>query len=492
MASVSAVLSQQLLEHPFHIALELFFAVALGYLLLQRATRRSGAAKAKQAAKPVNMPSLEEQERRIAAYHSEPFHADGVTTSNVPVPEYKGITEVCGRDGCHINVLRPGATTPEECLDLATYDFHSFSTLPEVVDVARATVNAYGVGSCGPRSFYGTIKPHLLVEQDLAKFLKTDDAVVYSFAYATVATLISSFSGRGDYIVYDDGVSTSVMEGCKLSRSDIRPYKHCDMASLEAKLKEVVAKDGTKKPHRRFVVTEGVFYTTGDICPLPQILELCHKYKFRLVLEDGYGFGALGKTGRGTPEHFNIPTMDVDVYIGSLSTSMGAVGGFCAGASIMIDHQRLSATAYVFSASLPPYVTASVSQCLAVLDRDHSFVQKLQAHSQHMRRHLRGAGFNAAKIHLVDSVDDASPVIVLAVEPSYVAAEGLQNVENRLQRVINGLQGKKVAVLRNVFTTDESMHTVSGLRILVKSKASQREIDGALKAIEEAVKTEFP
>lgn len=490
MASVSALLSQQLVEHPFHIVLELLFAVALGYLLLQRTTRR-GAAKAKQAAKPVNMPSLEEQERRIAAYQSEPFHADGITTSNVPVPEYKGLTEVCGRDGCHISILRPGAKTPEECLDLATYDFHSFSTLPEVVDVARAAVNAYGVGSCGPRSFYGTIKPHLLVEQDLAKFLKTDDAVVYSFAYATVATLISCFSSRGDYLVYDEGVSTSVMEGCKLSRSDIRAYKHCDMASLEEKLKEVVAKDGTKKPHRRFVVTEGVFYETGDICPLPQILALCHKYKFRLVLEDGYGFGVLGKTGRGTPEHFNIPTMDVDVYIGSLSTSMGAVGGFCAGASNMVDHQRLSAHAYVFSASLPPYVTASVSQCLTVLDRDHAYVEKLHGYTKQIRAALRKAKFNAKKIQLVDSIDDASPVIVLAVPADYVKAEGLQSVENRLQRIINVLQTKKVAVVRNVFTTEETVNNVSGLRIVAKSQATQAEVDSALKAIEEAVKAEF-
>jgi serine palmitoyltransferase len=170
---------------------------------------------------------------------------------------------------------------------------------------------------------------------------------------------------------------------------------------------------------------------------------------------------------------------------------MGAVGGFCAGASNMVDHQRLSATAYVFSASLPPYITASVSQCLTVMDRDHSFVEKLQAHTRHMREHLRSAGFNAEKIQLVDSVDDASPVMVLAVQPAYVKAEGLQNVENSLQKVINVLQGKKVAVVRNVFTTDEPVKTVSGLRIVAKSQATKAEVDSALEAIEAAVKAEF-
>lgn len=487
MSSVSEKLSEQLMNHPFHSALELFFAALLAFFLLQRFHRR-GRGKSPNL---MSRLSPEEQERRLAAFQSIPFRAECSVTSNVPVPEYHGLTEVIGREGSHITIVRPGSSEAEECLDFATYDFHSFSTLPEVVEVARAAVNAYGVGSCGPRSFYGTIKPHLVVEQDLAKFLKTDDAVVYSFAYATVATLISCFSGRGDYLVYDDGVNTSVMEGCMLSRSDIRPYKHCSMRSLEEQLQEVVAKDGYSKPHRRFVLTEGLFSNTGEICPLPQILELCHKYKFRLLLEDSHGFGVLGKSGRGTPEEFNIPTMDVDVYIGSLSTSMGAVGGFCAGASNMIDHQRVTATAYVFSAALPPYITAAVSQSLAVMARDDTFVAKLRNHAKRMRRHLREAGFNAEKIKLVSSFDDASPVILLAVERAYVNREGLEKVESRLQRVINALQKKKVAVVRNVFTRDEPVNNVSGLRIVAKSLATEAEVTAALEAIETAVKAEF-
>ncbi|KAG5494102.1 hypothetical protein JKF63_01937 [Porcisia hertigi] len=487
MSSALGMLPQQLWVHPFHLLLELFLAAALGYLLLQRLSRHLVA----KPPRPVVMPSPEEQERRIAAFQSAPFRSECPVTSNVPVPEFHGITEVLGREGSHITIVRPGSNEVVECLDLATYDFHSFSTMPEIVEVARAAVNAYGVGSCGPRSFYGTIKPHLLVEQDLAKFLNTEDTIVYSLAYATVSTLISCFSGRDDYLVYDAGVNTSVMEGCVLSRSDIRSYMHCDMQSLEARLKEVVAKDGGGKPHRRFVVTEGVFMNTGDICPLPEILALCHMYKFRLVLDDSYGFGVLGKSGRGTPEQFGIPTMDVDVYIGSLSTSMGAVGGFCAGASNMIDHQRLAATAYVFSASLPPYVTASVSQSLVVLERDSTFVSNLQRHAKRMREYLRKSGFNTRKVKLIDSIDDVSPVIILGVVPAYVRSEGLERVEDRLQRIINTLQKKRVAVVRNVFTTDESVTNVSGLRIVAKSLATEAEVTTALKMIESAVKAEF-
>ncbi|GET92441.1 serine palmitoyltransferase-like protein [Leishmania tarentolae] len=487
MSYLFGALSEQLLSHPLQSALELVFAAVLAYLVLQRFNCRG-------RRKPPNLMrrvSPEEQERRIAAFQSIPFRAECSVTSNVPVPEYHGLTEVVGREGCYITILRPGSSEAEECLDLATYDFHSFSTMPEVVEVARAAVNAYGVGSCGPRGFYGTIKPHLVIEQDLAKFLATEDAVVYSFGYVTVATLISCFSSRGDYLVYDDGVNSSVMEGCTLSRSDIRPFKHCCMKSLEERMQEVVAKDGHTKPHRRFVVTEGLFSNTGDICSLPQILELCHKYKFRLLLEDSYGFGVLGKSGRGTPEHFNIPTMDVDVYIGSLSTSLGAVGGFCAGASNMIEHQRTTSTAYVFSASLPPYITASASQSLAVLARDNTLVSKLRENTKRMRSHLRDAGFNAEKIKLVDSIDGASPIIILAVERVYVEREGLEKVESRLQRVVNALQKKKVAVVRNVFTTDEPVNNLSGLRIVVKSLATEAEVTSALEAIVTAVKTEF-
>lgn len=491
MVSFSSMVVQQVVEHPVHIIVELLFAASLAYLLLQRRSRRESAKQQKEK-RVVNMPSLEEQERRLAAFHSAPFRSECKATSNVAVPEFNGMVEVQSRSGCHMRIAHRDTAEEENCLDLATYDYHSFSTNPQVVEVARATVNAYGVGSCGPRNFYGTVKPHLVVEEDLMKFLGTEDAIVYSYAYATVSTLISCFSARNDYLICDDGVGSAVMEGCLLSRSNLRTYKHCDMTELEEMLKKVVAEDHPTKPHRRFVVTEGVFFDSGDICPLPKIVELCRKYRFRLILEDSYGFGALGPTGRGTPEHFGMTAMDVDVYVGSLSTSMGAVGGFCAGASVMVDHQRLSAAAYCFSASLPPYITAAVSEVLSIMNRDTSHTVTLHARSQQIRQHLRKVNFNHEKLKLIDSFDDISPIIVLAVQPSYVEEEGQEEVENKLQRVVNAAQTKKVAIIRNVYTTEEPIKQIPGLRVVAKSLVSEVELSKALVELVGIIKAEFP
>lgn len=487
MSGPKNVLLQQLEEHPFHIMLELFFALALAYVLLQR-RRKPG--KAKVAV--VEMPSLEEQERRIAAFHSTPFRAECKSTSMAMVPSLKGIHDVQGRNGCHVTVAGNTLREPTVCLDLGTYDFHSLSTNPDIVDVARKTVMAYGVGSCGPRGFYGTMKPHLDFEKDLAKFCGTEDAVVYSFSYATVSTLISCFASRGDNLICDSGVNSSVEEGCLLSRAKVTHYNHEDMTDLERHMQAILTNENPEKPSRRFVVTEGVFRNSGDICNLPKILELCHSYKFRLILEDSYGFGAIGRTGRGTPEHYGHNISDVDIYVGSMNTALGGVGGFCTGDAAMVDHQRLGATAYVFSASLPPYVMACCSKALVLLDRNTEHVAKLNSHSQTVRQMLRDAKLNQAKIALVDADKDASPLVVLQVANAYITGHEPLDVQDALQRVVNAAEQKGVIILRHVYTTDEPNQNKPALIFALKSEVSDDELRSATETIIGIVKAEFP
>lgn len=221
-------------QHPLRLLIELIFMLTIAYLLFERVLgRASGKKKGKVQGNEMDHLSLEQQERRLAQFQSKPFRAEYPVTSNVPVKGYEGMLLIEARDGAHITVKNKSLFDhPTQCLDLATYDYHSFSTNEKVVDVARQTVVTYGVGSCGPRGFYGTVKPHYVVQQDLAKFLSTDDAVVYSFAYATISTLISCFASRGDYLVYDEFINSAIMEGCVLSRANTTIFKHNDMDSL--------------------------------------------------------------------------------------------------------------------------------------------------------------------------------------------------------------------------------------------------------------------
>ncbi|KEG10638.1 putative serine-palmitoyl-CoA transferase [Trypanosoma grayi] len=490
MTAVLSVVLTQVVEHPFYIFFELVFAAALTILLLQTYGKKKKKNKSKEVA--VEMPSLEEQERRIAQYRSQMFRDGSKPTSNTVVPNGLGMTEVDSRDGCHITVRDGRGGSSRRCLDLATEDFHSFSTHPAVVEVARNAVMAYGVGSCGPRGFYGTIKPHMDAEKDIAKFLNVDDAIIYSFSSTTVATLISCYAGRGEHLIMDDGVHLAIADGCTLSRANVGKYRHNDMAQLETLLKDVAAKEiEAKKISRRFVVTEGLFKSTGDICNLPKILELCEKYKFRIILEDSYGFGCLGATGRGTHEHFGIPTSRIDVYVGSLSTALGAVGGFCAGEKSMIDYQRLGASAYVFSASLPPYVTSAASAALTLLDEDNSYPRKVRDNAKFFRQALRQANFNAEKIRMMECEGDMSPIVVLRPTDAYVR-DHPQKVEEEIEQVVRAAREKDVLVLRHIYDTEEKCEHFPALRILIKGKAAKEDLQNAVTVIIEAVKTVFP
>ncbi|ESL12142.1 hypothetical protein TRSC58_00096 [Trypanosoma rangeli SC58] len=230
---VSLVLTQ-IVEHPFHIVLEIVFTAALvAAIWMQHVQRSKNESK---VVAPV-MPSLEEQERRIAQFQSQMFQADSKTATNATVPNRPGMPKVDSREGCYVTIQNAADGNLLQCLDLATEDFHSFSTHPTVLEVTKKTVVAYGVGSCGPRGFYGTIRPHMDAEKALARFLGVEDAIICSLSFATVSTLISCFAGRGEYIIADDGVNLSIAAGCTLSRATVYRYRHNDMTHLESLLK---------------------------------------------------------------------------------------------------------------------------------------------------------------------------------------------------------------------------------------------------------------
>lgn len=452
--------------------------------------RKAAALKAKERAKAALMPSPEEQQRRLSAFASKPFREEATNTSNLMVPSYVGPRTIVDRFHCKITIKDSAVgETPVECLDLTTYDYHSFSSNPKVVEAIRKAICAYGVGSCGPRGFYGTVKPHMLLEKDLATFLGTEDAVIYSFSYATIATLLSCFAAKGDFIVMDEAVGPAVADGCDLTRAKMISYRHNDMDDLERCLKEVAAVDVKRGKHRRLIVTEGVFGNTGQIADIPHIKTLSEKYQFRIILDDSNGFGALGKTGRGTLEHFGLPISAVDAYIGSMSTATGGVGGFCAGPAELVNFQRLGATAYVFSASLPPYVSVGVSTVLEMLTQDSSCILALQKKSSLFRKYLREAMPKMKYVTICGS--DVSPIVVIRAEKDYRTSHGDADIEDRLQKVANTVEKEKVAIARQIFTKEQKNYNEPSLRIVVKSQAEEADLKSAAAIIGHAITTEF-
>lgn len=282
----------------------------------------------------------------------------------IPLEKWQSKTTpvIIGANGSHVNL----STGQTNVLNLASYDFLNLNESSAVKETAIGVIQASGVGACGPPNFYGTQDVHVRLEEDLADFLDTEQAILYGQDFVTAGSVIPAFIKRGDICVVDSGVNIAIQKALIISRCDIEWYDHNDMEHL-SKILEDLHTEVRKPLKRRLIVTEGIFANTGELANLPKIVELKNKYKYRLFLDETLSLGVLGKTGRGLTEHYGIDRSEVGITIGSLANSFAASGGFCAGPKEMVHHQRIQSNAYVFSASLPPYAAKVGSHAIKEL-----------------------------------------------------------------------------------------------------------------------------
>jgi serine palmitoyltransferase len=304
-------------------------------------------------------------------------------------------------------------------------DFLGLGSDAAVKESAKKTLELYTVGSCGPRGFYGTTQKHLELETDIARFMHKDESITYSDSTATIASAIPAFAKRGDLLLIDSRANYGIMSGARLSRSSITLFRHNDLIDLRRKLEEVRERDKKSESAtqaRRFIVVEGLYSGTGDICPLDKIYELACEFKWRLICDDSWGFGVLGATGKGITEHFGKPASDkggetqllhVEILVGSLSTTLASVGGFCVGSREVVDHQRLSGQGYCFSASAPPFTCATAAAALKEMRDRPALLTTLRNKSKFLQDELAKSldGF------MVLTSDPISPIKHLIFPP---------------------------------------------------------------------------
>jgi len=237
---------------------------------------------------------------------------------------------------------------------------------------------------------------HLELEAELRRFAGTEDAMIYSYDVATPASAIPAFAKRGDLLLVDEGVSFALQSGVTLSRSTVRYWRHNDMAHLQRLLEEVAAEDAAagraRAPNRRFIVVEGLYANWGDLAPLEALVQLKRRFKYRLLVDESLSFGALPGAAVGSAlEHAGLPSDAAEIVTGSLGNTLGSVGGFCLGSRQVISHQRLNASGYCFSASLPPYLAAGALAALRQLAAQPPLRERLARNAALMRSLLGGA-----------------------------------------------------------------------------------------------------
>ncbi len=284
---------------------------------------------------------------------------------------------------------------------------------PRVKEAAIKAIEKYGTGCAGSRFLNGTLDIHVELEEKLARFVRKEAALIFSTGFQVNLGVISTLVGKDDVIIIDKMDHASIIDGCRLSYGEIRKYRHNDMADLERVLKE-------NNGRGVLIVVDGVFSMEGDIVNLPEVNRLAKQYGARLMVDDAHGIGVLGKTGRGTCEHFNLE-QEVDLIMGTYSKSLASIGGFVAGDRDVIHYIKHFARALIFTASPPPASVAAVSAALDIIEQEPERIERLWKNTNRMLKAFKEMGFEVGP-----SETPIIPVIVGENETAFKMAMMLQ------------------------------------------------------------------
>lgn len=259
--------------------------------------------------------------------------------------------------------LRGGARVVVDGREMGMFASYSYLGLlghPRINEAARRAIDTYGTGTHGVRLLAGTLTLHRQLEETIAAFKDTEDAVTFSSGYATNLSVVSTLVGRHDYVFSDKLNHASIVDGCLLSGAKFVRFRHNDIEDLDRRLGEAPA--GSAK----LVVADAVFSMDGDIIDLPGLSAACRRHNAWLMIDEAHSLGVLGATGRGIEEHFRLPG-SIDIKMGTLSKTIPSVGGYIAGKADLVAYLRHSARAYIFSAALPPGQAAAAREAFQVI-----------------------------------------------------------------------------------------------------------------------------
>lgn len=276
---------------------------------------------------------------------------------------------------------------------LGSNNYLGLTTHPAVVEAGIKAFEQYGSGCSGSRFLNGTLKLHLELEEELARFLNKEAVVTFSTGFQSNLGIISAIVGRHDYVICDRENHASIYDGCQLSFGKMLRFRHADMEDLERQLQRVPEGAGC------LVVTDGVFSMGGDIANLPEIVRLSKKYGARVMVDDAHGLGVIGEGGRGTASYFGLED-DVDIYMGTFSKSLASLGGYMAASERVANFVRHTSRPFIFSASITPASCATALAALRVLKADPALPERLRAISARARKGLLDKGI---KIRMSDT-----------------------------------------------------------------------------------------
>jgi 8-amino-7-oxononanoate synthase len=340
----------------------------------------------------------------------------------------------------------------QELLNFSCYDYLGLNGHPEVVDAAKAAIDRYGISASASRHVAGERPAHRSLERALAKHYQVNDALVFVSGYATNVSVIGQLLGPKDLVVADAAIHNSAVMGGVLSGAARRNFMHNDLDALEALLAS-----SRQKFERVLIVVEGLYSMDGDFPDLPRLIELKKRYHAWLMIDEAHALGVLGRRGLGIAEHFGIDPAEVDIWMGTLSKTLAACGGYIAGSAVMVEYLRCMAGAFVYSVGMPPTIAACAEKALEILHREPDRVERLQKNARTFHDHARRIGLNTGQ---GSSASAIAPVIVGDSIAAVLLSQDLFRKGINVQPVLYPAVPAKSARLRFFLTAKHSENDI--------------------------------
>ncbi len=294
---------------------------------------------------------------------------------------YRHLRRVDGPHGTRIRV------DGREALHFAGSDYLGLTSHPRLKQAACQATMRYGCGVASARLISGNHDLYPQLEARLARFKQAEAALLFSTGYHANLGVISALMGSQDVVFSDALNHASIVDGCRLSRAQIRIFPHNDLAALERLLER------ERSVGRRLIAVDGLYSMDGDVAPLAQIVELADRYGCLTMVDDSHGTGVLGETGRGTAEATGALGR-IDIETGSLAKALGGFGAYVVGNPTVIEYLLNRSRPFIFTCALPPAVLATVLEALTIVEDEPERRQRLWDNTRYMRIRLREIGFD--------------------------------------------------------------------------------------------------
>jgi len=258
---------------------------------------------------------------------------------------------------------------------------------PKIKEAAKKAIDKYGTGCAGSRFLNGTLDIHLELEKRLSTYVGKESAILFSTGFQVNLGVLSSLTGRNDYLILDEYDHASLIDGSRLSFSKVIKFAHNNMDDLRRKL-SILPEEAVK-----LIAVDGIFSMEGDIAKLPEIVQLADEFGANIMVDDAHSLGVIGDKGAGAASHFGL-TDDVDLIMGTFSKSLASLGGFIASDAATIDFLKHKARSLIFSASMPPASVASVIAALDIIESEPELIEKLWSNTNYATKLLLDEGFD--------------------------------------------------------------------------------------------------